>query len=74
MIHSAMLPGLYVGQMPIKGRTSNGTGDFCQRIIGLVCVGVLHGARLGAWHVGHGAIAGDGLARAAVTLRRDFMP
>jgi hypothetical protein len=53
--------------MPIKGRASDGTGDFSQRIIGLVCVGILYGARLGAWHLGHGAIDGNGVARAVVT-------
>ena len=52
----------------IKGRTSDGTGDFCQRTIGLVCVRILHGARLGAWYLGHGTIVGDGVARAAVIL------
>ena len=52
----------------IKGRASDGSGDFCQRIVGLVCVGIFHGARLGAWYLGHGAIAGDGVARAAVML------
>ena len=51
-----------------KGGLSDVSGDFCQRIVGLVCVGILHGARLGAWYVGHGAIDGDGVARAAVTL------
>jgi hypothetical protein len=34
----------------------------------LVCVGILHGARLGARYLGHGAIVGDGVARAAVIL------
>jgi hypothetical protein len=50
----------------IKGRASDGTGDFCQRIVGLVCMGILYGDRLGAWYVGRSAIVGDGVARAAV--------
>ena len=33
-------------------------------------VGILHGARLGARYVGHGAIIGDGVARAAVMLHQ----
>jgi len=44
----------------------DGTGDFCQCIVGLVCMGILYGDRLGAWYVGRGAIVGDGVARAAV--------
>ena len=51
---------------PNQGRVSDGTGDFCQCIVGLVGMGILYGDRLGAWYVGRGAIVGDGVARAAV--------
>jgi hypothetical protein len=30
--------------------------------------------RLGAWYVGRGAIAGDGVARAGLTLHRPALP
>jgi hypothetical protein len=33
-------------------------------------VGILHGAWLGAWHLGHGAIDGNGVARAALMDRQ----
>jgi len=36
-----------------------------KRDTGLVRVGVLYGPRLGAWHLDHGMVARDGVARAA---------
>lgn len=49
----------------------DGAGDFRQRVIGLVRMGVLYGDGLGAWYVDHGAAVGNGVARASLTAQQD---
>lgn len=41
-------------------------GDIGECLVGMVCLGTVHGLGLGAWHRHHGVGPGNGLARAGI--------